>query len=73
VSPDAIGASLEIYYQTPFVRYQENPVSENMLKGINRQYLLNNLWVPIQIKGDRVVILLHNPHDSEKIEEIKRI
>ncbi len=73
VSPDALGASLEIYYQTPFVRYQDNPVSENMLKGINRQYLLNNLWVPIQIKGDRVVILIHNPHDSEKIEEIKRI
>jgi type II secretory ATPase GspE/PulE/Tfp pilus assembly ATPase PilB-like protein len=73
VSPDDIGASLEIYYQTPFVRYQENPVSEQMLKGINRQYLLNNLWVPIHAKGERVVILLHNPHDSEKIEEIKRI
>jgi len=67
VSPDDIGASLEIYYQTPFVRYQENPVSEQMLKGINRQYLLNNLWVPIQAKGERVVILLHNPHDSERL------
>ncbi len=73
VSPDDIGASLEIYYQTPFVRFQDNPVSEQMLKGINRQYLINNLWVPIQIRGDKVVILLHNPHDSEKIEEIRRI
>jgi type II secretory ATPase GspE/PulE/Tfp pilus assembly ATPase PilB-like protein len=73
VNPDDIGASLEIYYQTPFVRYQDNPVSEHMLKGINRQYLLNNLWVPIQAKGERVVILIHNPHDSEQIEEIKRI
>ncbi|NCC06215.1 MAG: hypothetical protein EOM37_19725, partial [Proteobacteria bacterium] len=73
VSPDDIGASLEIYYQTPFVRYQDNPVSEHMLKGINRQYLLNNLWLPIQAKGERVVILIHNPHDSEQIEEIKRI
>jgi type II secretory ATPase GspE/PulE/Tfp pilus assembly ATPase PilB-like protein len=73
VSPDDIGASLELYYQTPFVRFQDNPVSDQMLKGINRQYLINNLWVPIHAKGDRVVILVHNPHDSEKIEEIRRI
>lgn len=73
VSPDDIGASLENYYQTPFVRFQDNPVSEQMLKGINRQYLINNLWVPIQARGEKIVILLHNPHDSEKIEEIRRI
>lgn len=73
VNPDDIGASLENYYQTPFVRFQDNPVSEQMLKGINRQYLINNLWVPIQARGEKIVILLHNPHDSEKIEEIRRI
>jgi type II secretory ATPase GspE/PulE/Tfp pilus assembly ATPase PilB-like protein len=72
VGADDIGASLEMYYQTPFVRYQDNPVSENVLKGINRQYLLNNLWAPIQTRGERAVILVHNPHDSEMIEEIKR-
>jgi type II secretory ATPase GspE/PulE/Tfp pilus assembly ATPase PilB-like protein len=73
VNPDDIGASLEIYYQTPFVRFQDNPVSEQMLKGINRQYLITNLWVPIQARGEKIVVLLHNPHDSEKIEEIRRI
>ncbi len=73
VDAGEIGASLEMYYQTPFVRFQENPVPESVLKGINRQYLLNNLWAPLQIKGDRAVILVHNPHDSEMIEEIKRI
>ena len=73
VSPDDIGASLELYYQTPFVRFQDNPVSDQMLKGINRQYLINNLWLPLHAKGDRVVILVHNPHDSEKNEEIRRI
>ncbi len=73
VSPDDIGTSLELYYQTPFVRYQDNPVSDQMLKGINRQYLVNNLWVPIQTKGEKVVVLVNNPHDSEKMEEIRRI
>jgi type II secretory ATPase GspE/PulE/Tfp pilus assembly ATPase PilB-like protein len=73
VGPDDIGASLEIYYQTPFVRFADNPVPDQMLKGINRQYLINNLWVPIEATGDRVVILVQNPHDSEKIEEIRRI
>ncbi len=73
VDPEAIGASLEQYYQTPFVRFHDNPVSENALKGMNRQYLINNLWVPIQIRGDKVVVLVNNPHDSEKIEDIRRI
>ena len=73
VKPEDIGASLELYYQTPFVRFQDNPVSEQALKGINRQYLLNNLWVPLQVRGDKAVVLVHNPHDSEKIEDIRRI
>ncbi len=73
VKPDDIGSSLELYYQTPFVRYHDNPVSEQNLKGINRQYLLNNLWVPLQVRGDKAVVLVHNPHDSEKLEEIRRI
>ena len=73
VNADDIGASLELYYQTPFVRFSENPVSEQTLKGINRQYLLNNLWVPLQVRGGKAVVLVHNPHDSEKIEEIRRI
>jgi len=73
VDPEAIGASLEQYYQTPFVRFHDNPVSEHALKGMNRQYLINNLWVPIQVRGDKVVILVNNPHDSEKIEDIRRI
>lgn len=72
VRPEDIGASLELYYQTPFVRYQDNPVSDQTLKGMNRQYLLNNLWVPLQVRGDRAVVLVHNPHDSEMIEEIRR-
>lgn len=73
VNADDIGASLELYYQTPFVRYTDNPVSEQTLKGINRQYLLNNLWAPLQVRGGKAVVVVHNPHDSEKIEEIRRI
>ena len=72
VRPEDIGSSLELYYQTPFVRFQDNPVSDHTLKGMNRQYLLNNLWVPLQVRGDRAVVLVHNPHDSEMLEEIRR-
>lgn len=73
IDANDIGASLELYYQTPFVRFRDNPVSEQMLKGINRQYLINNLWLPIQSRGDSVVVLVQNPHDSEKTEEIRRV
>lgn len=40
-----IGASLELFYQTPFVQFANNPVSDKMLKRINRQYLIKNIWL----------------------------
>lgn len=73
LDPDDIGASLELYYQTPFVRFTGSPVPEHALKGINRQFLMNNLWLPLEFHEGTAVVLLQNPHDSEKIEEIRRV
>ncbi|MDY0275641.1 MAG: ATPase, T2SS/T4P/T4SS family [Desulfomicrobium sp.] len=68
-----IGASLELFYQTPFVQFANNPVSDKMLKRINRQYLIKNIWLPWRFDGDHVVVLVSNPHDIDKNEEIRRI
>lgn len=68
-----IGTSLELFYQTPFVHFENNPVSDRILKGINRQYLINNLWLPWHRDGDQAIVLVADPHDTEKIEEIRRI
>lgn len=73
LDPDDIGRSLELYYQTPFVRFQGAPIPEQSLKGINRQYLLNNLWLPLQISDALVVVLVPDPHDMDRIEEIRRV
>ncbi len=73
LDPDDIGHSLELYYQTPVVRFQGSPVSDQSLKGINRQYLLNNLWLPLQIADGLAVVLVPDPHDRDRIEEIRRV
>ncbi len=73
LDPDDIGQSLELYYQTPFVRFQGNPISEQSLKGINRQYLLKNAWLPLQASEGVAVVLVTDPHDTDKIDEIRRV
>lgn len=73
LSPKEIGTSLELFYQTPFVRFDNSPVSDSLLKGINRQYLINNVWLPWATEGDHVVVLVSNPHDIDKNEDIRRI
>lgn len=72
IDPEDIGKSLELYYQIPFVRYGDSPIPLKMLKGINQQFLVNNLWLPLQYSGDRVVVLVHDPHDVEKMDDIRR-
>lgn len=73
LDPNDIGKSLELYYQTPFVRFQGSPVPEQALKGINRQYLQNNIWLPLLSDGEVTVVLVPDPHDVDKIEEIQRV
>lgn len=73
LDPDDIGQSLELYYQAPFVRYQGNPIPEQSLKGINRQYLLKNIWLPLQTSEGVAVVLVADPHDTDKIDEIRRV
>ncbi|NLW82001.1 MAG: Flp pilus assembly complex ATPase component TadA [Desulfovibrionales bacterium] len=73
LDPDAIGASLERFYQTPFVRYENNPVSDQMLKGINRQYLIRNMWLPLHTGAGKAVVLVQDPHDADTVNEIRRV
>lgn len=70
---DVLGNCLEAFYQVEFVPYAGQPVTDATLKGINRQYLVKNLWVPLKVQGDTAVVLVPNPHDPDKYAEISRV
>ncbi|MEJ2573520.1 MAG: GspE/PulE family protein [Gammaproteobacteria bacterium] len=69
-----IGASLERYYQVPYMGYNpEIEIPQNLLKGINDAYLKKERWVPIQGDHDEVVVLIDDPTDDRRIMEIQRV
>lgn len=69
-----IGASLERYYQVPYMGYDPAiTIPKELLKGINDAYLKKECWVPIQGNRDEVVVLIDDPTDDRRLLEIQRV
>ena len=69
-----IGASLEKYYKTPFMAYSPDlQPPEDLLKGVSKYYLKSKLWIPVAGNPDSVTVLISDPKDKTKVQEIQRI
>lgn len=76
VSKKDIGISLSEFYKCPFVEFDERKVvspDPELIEGIKLEYLKANLWVPLKKEGDVVEVLVDNPQDIMKMEDIHRI
>ncbi|GAB6040862.1 GspE/PulE family protein [Endothiovibrio diazotrophicus] len=74
ISAEEVGASLEHYYQVPFMSYDPNlEVPRELIKGVNEAYLQRQLWVPVSGNAEEVVILIDNPTDTQRIMEVQRV
>ena len=74
ILPEIVAASLESYYQVPFMRYDpEITPPKNLLKKLNMSYLRRQLWVPLGGSlEDELVILIDDPTDVTRQMEIQR-
>jgi type II secretory ATPase GspE/PulE/Tfp pilus assembly ATPase PilB-like protein len=71
---DELGASLEQYYQVPFMKYDpEIIIDEEILDNLNKSYLAGNSWVPLSFTAEKAVILIDDPNDSERIMDIQNV
>jgi type II secretory ATPase GspE/PulE/Tfp pilus assembly ATPase PilB-like protein len=71
---EEIGESLERYYQVPFMGYDPDIVPPpELMKNLNRAYLKNHLWVPVEFKDDRATILIDDPNDFNRIMEVQQV
>ena len=74
ISVDEMGASLEKYYKIPFMAYSsEIEPPEDLIKGVSKYYLKSKLWIPVAGDPDNVIVLISDPKDKEKVQEIQRI
>jgi type II secretory ATPase GspE/PulE/Tfp pilus assembly ATPase PilB-like protein len=71
INRDDVGKSLELFYNIPYFGFNpENTLPKHYFNGLNINYLRSNFWVPVQ-NDEKVVVLVNNPMDMDKIRNIK--
>jgi len=74
IPAEEIGASLELYYQVPYMKYDADlELPKALLKRLNEAYLRSHLWVPIGVDQEKVIVLIDNPTDANRIMEIQKV
>jgi type II secretory ATPase GspE/PulE/Tfp pilus assembly ATPase PilB-like protein/putative methionine-R-sulfoxide reductase with GAF domain len=74
VPKKALAKSLEAYYEVPFVSYEDKVIiPTELVQGLNLGYLKRNFWVPMQRENGKLVILIDDPQNAERIKEIKAL
>jgi type II secretory ATPase GspE/PulE/Tfp pilus assembly ATPase PilB-like protein len=69
-----IGKSLSQFYKCPFVEFDPRFVADpELLKNLNTDYLKNNFWIPLKREKDTLHILVDDPNNLNRIQDIKRI
>jgi type II secretory ATPase GspE/PulE/Tfp pilus assembly ATPase PilB-like protein/GAF domain-containing protein len=69
-----LGKSLESYYQLPYFGYSNTIIlPSEIMNGLNQNFLKKNFWIPIQKKDNKITILINDPLNLIKRQNIKQI
>ena len=69
-----LGKSLEQFYKVPYLGYSSSIVLPNsVFEGLNLSFLSKNFWVPVDKNSKTVTVLIDNPFNKDKIQNIKLI
>ena len=74
IKKDAIGKSFSLFYGCPFRPYDSSvPVPVELLSNLKKTFLLNELWIPLSWDKDGVEILVDDPRNLNKTDNIKTL
>lgn len=74
INKDEIGKSLSLFYGCPFRPYDPTcSIQTELLHNLKKSFLLQDLWLPMSWDKDGVEVLLDNPRDLAKTDNIKAI
>lgn len=67
-------ASLGKFYNVETVEYDsDHPIPGDLMVGLKVPFLKHNFWVPLGAEEGQVLIAIDNPHDLQRIGEIKSL
>ena len=68
-----LGKSLSQFYKCPHLEYHERMfLDPDLLKALNVDYLKKNYWAPLKRDRTGVEVLIDDPNDLDKVQDIKR-
>jgi len=74
LTKEETGRALSAYYKCSFVEYSDTvTISRSLLRGINRNYLKTNYWIPLRAGNNWVEVLIDDPQSFAKTQDIKRL
>ena len=74
VKKEAIGKSFSLFYDCPFREYDPSfEVPVELLARLKKAFLLNEYWVPMSWEKDVVEVLVDDPRDLSKTDNIKTL
>jgi len=74
ISKQSIGKSFSLFYNCPFKEYDPGfPVPVELLSRLKKSFLLNEYWVPLSWEKNQVEILVDDPGNLNKTDNIKAL
>lgn len=74
VSKKVIGQSLSKYFKVPFIEYNPRfPIPGELIASLKVPFMRNNVWVPLRLEDGKIAVAIDNPHDLQRIGEIKTL
>ena len=74
VDKEVIGKSLSAFYGVPFMEFKADiPTPIDLIGGMKRDFLLSSLWVPLKRAGESTIVLIDNPYDINRTDQIRRM
>ena len=72
IKKEAIGKSFSLFYGCPFKSFDpELPVPLELLSKLKKSFLLNEYWIPLSWSKEGVEVLVDDPRDLNKTDNIK--
>ncbi len=71
---EAIGKSFSLFYGCPYRAYDASfPVPVELLANLKMAFLLNEIWVPLSWDKDGMEVLIDDPRNLNKTDNIKTL
>ncbi len=74
IKKEDIGKSFSLFYGCPFRAYDDSlPVPVELLANLKKTFLLNEIWVPLSWDKNGMEVLIDDPGDLNKTDNIKTL